>query len=326
MRVCRLAVILTLVLLLMPLTIGAEPVAGIPRIGILSPGPSAAASASPFNAFREALRELGYVEGRNIALDFRLADGKWERLSELAADLVRLQVAVIVTDGGDAVAHVAASATKTIPIVMGTATDPVARGLVASLARPGGNVTGFILSYSDLAGKRLQILKEMTPGIRRVAVLWDAASGEPQLRAAAAAAPSLGVELESLPVHGPADLDAAFETARRRRVGALLQLASRRLSDNKKAIAERALRYRLPGMFELGFAETGALASYGPSTSDNFRRAASYVDKILKGARPGELPVEQPVAFQLVINLRTARTLRITVPPAVLLQATRIIE
>ena len=270
--------IVTLILLLMPDSVGAQPPPRVPRIGVLSPAPIAAASAPPFDAFREALHELGYVEGKTIALEFRLADGRFSRLPELAADLVRLQVDIIVTDGGDTVARVVAAATKSIPIVMGTATDPVASGLVASLARPGGNVTGFMLPYVELAGKRLQLLKELVPAVKRVAVLWDADTGEPQFRAAAAAAPSLGVHLESLPVRTPADLDAAFETARRQRAGALLQLSSRRLSDNRKTIAERALRYRLPGMFELGFADVGALASYGPTVSGNFRRAAVYVD------------------------------------------------
>jgi len=217
----RLGLVVAVILSLMPPAAGAQPTARIPRIGVLSPAPVAAASASPFSAFREALRELGYVEGRNIALEFRLADGKYERLPELAADLVRLQVDVIVTDGGDAVTRVAATATRTIPIVMGTSFDPVASGLVTSLARPGGNVTGFILSYVDLAGKRLQLLKEIVPAVGRVAVLWDADSGHPQFRATAAAAPSLGVQLESLPVRGPADLDAAFEAARRKLSGTL---------------------------------------------------------------------------------------------------------
>src|SRR5262245_37422492 len=326
MRLIRLAVVLALGFVLPPLAAEAQPAAGIPRIGILSPAPTTAASASPFSDFREALRNLGYVEGKNIALEFRLADGKFERLPELAADLVRLQVNVIVTDGGDVVTRAAATATKTIPIVFGTAGDPVASGLVTSVARPGGNVTGFHLSYVDLAGKRLQVLKEIVPAVSRVAVLWDASASEPQFRAVVAAAPSLGVQLESLPVRGLADLDAAFETARRQRAGALLQLASRRLSDSRSTIAERALRHRLPGVFELGFADSGALASYGPSVSDNFRRAAVYVDKILKAAHPGDLPVEQPATFQLVINLRTAKTLGLTIPPLVLLQATRIIE
>jgi putative ABC transport system substrate-binding protein len=326
MMVRRPALIVALVLLLVPPPAEAQPAAGIPKIGILSPAPSTAASASPFSDFREALRSLGYVEGKDIALEFRLADGKLERLPELATDLVRLQVNVIVTDGGDVVTRAAATATKTIPIVFGTASDPVASGLVTSLARPGGNVTGFHLSYVDLASKRLQLIKEIVPAIRRVAVLWDASVSELQFRAVAAAAPSLGLQLESLPVRGPADLDAAFETARRQRAGALLQLASRRLSDSRNAIAERALRYRLPGVFELGFADTGGLASYGPSVSDNFRRAAVYVDKILKGAHPGDLPVEQPATFHLVINLRTAKALGLTIPPVVLLRATRIIE
>jgi putative ABC transport system substrate-binding protein len=178
----------------------------------------------------------------------------------------------------------------------------------------------------DLAGKRLQLLKEIVPTVSRVAVLWDADSGEPQFRAAAAAAGALNIHLESLPVRKLADLDAAFETARRQRAEAILQLASRRLSDYKSAIAERTLRSRLPGVFELGFGETGVLASYGSRTADNFRGAALYVDKILKGARPGDLPVEYPRNFYLVVNLRTAKSLGLTVPPTVLLQATRVIE
>lgn len=320
------ALIVTLVLLLMPIAAGAQPAARIPRIGILSPAPAAAAAGAPFDAFREALRELGYVEGKNIVLEFRFAAG-YARLPELAADLVRLQVDVIVTDGGETTARTALDATRTIPIVMGTTgADPVASGLVASFARPGGNVTGFILTLVELVGKRLQLLKEMVPAVTRVAVLWDPETGLPQFRVAEAAARSLGVQLVSLPVRGPADLDAAFEAASRQRAGALLQLSSRMLFDHRKAIVERALKHRLPGVFELGFEATGALASYGPSVSDNFRRAAVYVDKILKGARPGNLPVEQPAKFYLVINLRTARALGLTIPPSVLLQATSIIE
>jgi putative ABC transport system substrate-binding protein len=321
------ALIVTLVLLIMPPAAGAQPAARMPRIGILSPAPPAAVTGSPFDAFREALRELGYVEGKTIALEYRFAAGKYERLPELAADLVRLQVDVIVTDGGETAARAALNATRTIPIVMGTTSaDPVASGLVASFARPGGNVTGFTLTHVELAGKRLQLLKEMVPAVTRVAVLWDPETGLPQFRVAEAAARSLGVQLVSLPVGGPADLDAAFEAASRQRAGALLQLSARRMFDHRRAIVERALKHRLPGLFELGFEATGALASYGPSVSDNFRRAAVYVDKILKGTRPGDLPVEQPAKFYLVINLRTARALGVTIPPSVLLQATRIIE
>jgi putative ABC transport system substrate-binding protein len=183
-----------------------------------------------------------------------------------------------------------------------------------------------MLNYAEIAGKRLQLLKEMVPAVTRVAVLWDPETGPPQFRVAEAAAPSLGVQLLSLPVRRPADLDAAFQAASRQRADALLQLASRRLSDHRKAIVERALKHRLPGMFELGFEATGALASYRPSVPDNFRRAAVYVDKILKGARAGNLPVEQPAKFYLVINLRTARALGLTIPPSMLLQANRIIE
>ena len=321
----RATLIVTLVLFVMPLAAGAQPATRIPRIGILSPAPPAAAAGSPFDAFREALRELGYVEGKNIALEYRFAAG-YARLPNLAADLVRLQVDVIVTNGG--ATRAALNATRTIPIVMGTSGDPVADGLVASLARPGGNVTGFTMHPMEFAGKQLQLLKEMVPAVTRVAVLWDpaASSGPSQFRVAEAAARSLGVQLVSLPVRGPADLDAAFEAAGRQRASALLQLSSRMLSDHSKAIVERALKHRLPGVFELGFQRVDALASYGMSVSDNFRRAAVYVDKILKGTRPGDLPVEQPTKFYLVINLKTAKALGVTIPPSVLLQATRIIE
>jgi putative ABC transport system substrate-binding protein len=330
MRFRRVALMVALVLLIVPLAASAQLPARVPRIGILSPAPEAAASPggpAVFDAFREALHQLGYVEGKSIALEFRLAGGKYERLQELAADLVRLPVDIIVTDGGDAVARAALDATRTIPIVMATVNEPVANGLVASIARPGGNITGFTLAYVELATKRLQLLKEMIPTVTRVGVLWDQGLGpSEQLTAAQAAAPSLGVQLLSLPVRRPADLEGAFEAARRQRAGALLQLASRMLFDNRQTIVERALKHRLPGMFELGFAESGALAAYGPSVPDNFRRAAVYVDKILKGTRPGDLPVEQPARFHLVINLKTASALGLTVPPSVLLQATRVIE
>jgi putative tryptophan/tyrosine transport system substrate-binding protein len=320
------ALIASLLLFIGGSAVRAQPRDGTPRIGVLSLAPATAVAGSPYDAFREALRELGYAEGKNITIEFRFADGKYNRLPELAADVVRAHVDVIVTDGGGTVARAALNATKTIPIVMGTiGDDPVASGLVASLARPGGNVTGFTFSYVEIAGKRLQILKEMIPTVTRVAVLSDE-TGPSQFRVAETAARSLGVQLVSLTVRGPADFDAAFATASSERAGALLQLASRKLYDNRRAIIDRALRHRLPGMFELGFAEAGALASYGSNVEDNFRRAAVYVDKILKGARPGDLPVQQPTRFDLVINLRTARALGLTVPPSMLLQATRTIE
>jgi len=319
--------VVALVLLVARLAIDAQPAAArIPQVGILSPAPETAVAGSPYNVFRDALHELGYVEGKTIAFEFRFANG-YARLPELAADLARLHVDVIVTDGGPAAARAALNATRNIPIVMGTAGgDPVADGLVTSLARPGGNITGFLFAPAELAGKRLQLLKEMLPSVTRIAVLWDPGTGHPQFRVAEAAARSLGVQLESLSVRSPEDLDAAFEIASRQRAGALLQLSSRMLSGNRNAIVERALKYRLPGMFELGFAETGGLASYGPSVPDNFRRAAVYVDKILKGARAGDLPVQLPTTFDLVINLMTARAFGLTIPPSVLLQATRIVE
>jgi putative ABC transport system substrate-binding protein len=320
------ALVATLVLVIIPFAAGAQPGERMPRIGILSPAPAAAVAGPPFDAFREALRELGYVEGRNIALEFRFSDGNRELLPKLAVDLVRLPVDVIVTDGGDLTARAALSASTRIQIVMETASDPVASGLVASLARPGGNISGFTLPYVEIAGKRLQLLKEIVPAVTRVAVLWERDQGALQFRAVETAARSLGLQIESLPVRGSNDLDTAFETAIRHRAGAILQLSSRMLHDNRKAISQRALKHRLPGMFELGFVDTGALACYGVSVSDNFRRAAVYVDKILKGARAGDLPVEAPSKYQLVINSRTVRALGLTIPPSVLLQATKILE
>jgi putative tryptophan/tyrosine transport system substrate-binding protein len=321
----RVALSVILALLVIPLSAEAQPMGRVPRIGVLSVAPATAADDPGFNAFREALREFGYVDGKTVFLELRLAGG-YERLPALAADLVRAPVDVIVTDGGEPPVRAAMIATKTIPIVMAMVGDPVGAGLVASLARPGGNVTGVTLAYPKLAGKRLHLLKEIVPAVTRVAVLWDQTSASLQVAPTEVAARSLGLSLESLPVRRPADIEAAFRTATRQRTGALLQLASRMLSDHKKAIVELAARHRLPGLFELGFEETDALACYGPRGTDNFRRAAVYVDKILKGAHPSDLPVERPTAFHLVINLRTARALGLTIPASVLAQATRIIE
>ena len=325
MKLQRVALILALVLFAYTVAAEAQPMARVPRIGVLSVAPMTAADGPTFNAFREAMRDLGYVEGKTVAIELRLAGG-YERLPALAADLVRVPVDVIVTDGGEPPVRAVMNATKTIPIVMATIGDPVAAGLVASLARPGGNVTGFTLAYPELAAKRLQLVKEIVPAVTRVAVLWDQTMGSLQLGPTEAAARSLGLSLESLPVRGPADIEAAFQTATRKRAGALLQLASRMLSDYKKAIIELASRHRLPGLFELGFEDTDALACYGPQPLDNVRRAAVYVDKILKGAHPADLPVQRPATFYFVVNLRTARTLGLTIPPSVLVQATRIIE
>jgi putative ABC transport system substrate-binding protein len=308
-----------------PLAAEAQQVGRVPVIGILSPAPEAASPGLPFDAFRDALGKLGYVDGQNVRLEFRFAGG-YARLDELAVELARLPVDVIVTDGGEPTVHAALKATKTIPIVMGTGGDPVASGLVKSLARPGGTVTGFTLSYNELAGKRLQLLKEMIPTATRIGVLWDPAGGGPQLRAAEAAARSLGVQLVSLPLRSPADLDAVFEEAQRQRVGALLGLASRMLFDNRRAILDRAFAHRLPGMFDAGSVTDGGLVAYGPSVSDNFRGAAGYVDKILKGARAGDLPVESPSKFYLIINLKTAKALGLTIPPSLLLRADQVIE
>ena len=299
--------------------------AKVPRIGILSPAPVGSDAGRPYDAFREALRELGYLEGKTILLEFRLANG-YERLPGLAADLVRLKVDVIVTDGGEVTARIATKATSTIPIVMGTSADPVASGLVASLARPGRNITGLTFFSLELFGKRVQLLTEAVPVATRFAVLWDQAQRPDQFRATEAAAHSLGIHLQSLSVRGPTDFDAAFEAASRGRAGALLQLPSRMLFDHRSEIVDRALKYHLPALFEPRFAEVGGLISYGPSVSDNFRRVAAYVDKILKGAKPGDLPIEQPTKFELVINLKTAKALGLTIPQSLLLRADQVIE
>ena len=319
------ALLVTLVLVIKPLAADAQPITRVPRVGVLSVAPATAGDSAGFKAFRETLLELGYVEGKSVILDFRLAGG-YDRLSALAADLVRVPVDVIVTDGGEPPVRAAMNATKSIPIVMATIGDPVAAGLVASFARPGGNVTGFTLADDQFVGKRLQVLKEMVPAATTVAVLWDRATGALQFGATETAARRLGLSLESLPVRAPADIKAAFQTAARRRAGALLQLPSRRLVDHRRAIVGLAAKHRLPGLFELGFGDTDALASFGPSPSDNFRRAAGYVGKILKGAHPGDLPIQEPATFYLVLNLRTARSLGLSISPSVLAQASRLID
>jgi putative tryptophan/tyrosine transport system substrate-binding protein len=320
-------VTLALGLLVVSLAVAAKPSAQIPRIGLLSVF-SPALGESKAESFRQGLRELGYFEGKNILLESRWAEGHRERLAELAADLVRMEVAVIVTESTVS-ALAAKQATDTIPIVMTTSGDPVAAGLVASLARPGGLVTGLTMFTPELSGTRLRLLTEVAPQTLLVAVLWNAANPghAVPLEETKAAAQSLGLQLQSVEVRTPSDLDRAFEAMASTRPSALMTLADGMLVDNRARIVAFAAQSRLPAIFpDRDFAEVGGLMTYGPSLAANFRRAAAFVDKILKGAKPADLPVERPMKFELVINLKTAKTLGLTIPPTLLFQADEVIQ
>ncbi len=299
----------------------------VPRIGTLAASPTAA-NAHLWEAFRQGLRERGYVEGQNILIEHRSAEGKWERLPELAAELVRLRVAAIVAAPTPAI-HAARQATQTIPVVMVAVGDPVGQGFVASLARPGGNITGLSNIAPDLVGKHLQLLKELVPKVSRVALLWnpDTSVGAPQVREAMVAARALGGQLQTLPVLGPDDFGGAFMAMARERAGALLVTADSMLFSNRTRLADLANRSRLPAVYAFReHGEAGGLMSYGTSLPDLFRRAATYVDKILKGAKPADLPVEQPTRFELVVNLKTAKVLGLTIPQSVLIRTDHVIE
>ena len=299
----------------------------IPRIGYLE-AVSPSISAVRSEAFRQGLRELGYVEGKNIVTEYRYAEGKRDRLPALAAELVRLKVDVIVTAGASAT-RAAKKATSTIPIVMAQDSDPVGKGVVASLARPGGNITGLSTLAPEISGKQLELLKEILPKLSRVAVLGTSTRpGNAQaLREVKLAAGAFKVELRYLDVLDPKKIETAFGAARKERVDAVLVLAGRILISHRTQVVELAVKSRLPAIYPFPvYVEAGGLMSYGVRRSDLFRRAATYVDKILKGANPAELPVEQPTKFELVINLKTAKALGITIPPTLLLQATKVIK
>ena len=314
------------VLAALPVADAQQP-AKIPRIGLLSSfSPS---DAAPWHqAFRQGLRDLGWVEGKNVSIEYRYAEGRHDRLPDLAADLVRLKVDIIVAAvTSDALA--AKNATRAIPIVMASPGDPVAVGLVESLARPGGNITGLSQMAAELAGKRLELLKEIVPKLSRVAVLWNPQDRSSTLswKEIQLSAGELGVQLHSLEVRSSNDFDKAFEDATRARAGALAIMPDPVFVTNLKRIADLAAKSRLPSIFHLRkFADSGGLVAYGVDRSDLFRRAAAYVDKILKGVKPADLPVEQPTKFELVINLKTAKTLGLTIPQSLLLRADRVIE
>jgi putative tryptophan/tyrosine transport system substrate-binding protein len=299
--------------------------ASVPRIGVLAP---TTCSHPNYQALREGLRALGYVEGTTIIIECREAAGRYERVPELAAELVRLRVDVLVTDGLSP-ARAAKQATKTIPIVMGTVGDPVGAGLVHSLARPGANITGLTLTTAEMNTKRLEFLKAITPGSSHVGVLTN--PGNPGaalgIRETEAAARSLGLTLHVVEARGAEDLERAFAEMLKQQAKAVVILPDPILADQSTRTAALAAKYRLPAVGEVrNFAEAGGLLAYGPRSEENFRRAAFLVDKILKGSKPGDLPIEQPTKFELVINLKTARALGLTIPPSLLQRADQVIE
>jgi ABC-type uncharacterized transport system substrate-binding protein len=302
----------------------------VPRVGILSPGSREPDSyLQLLEAFRQGLRDLGYVEGKNIMLEYRYAEGKLDRMPALVAELVELKPAAIVLSSFVAI-RAAKQATKTIPIVMILSVDPVAAGIVDSLARPGGNITGLALLTRDLSAKRLELLTEVLQKKSRVAGLWDSDAPGPKIafEEYKAAAPSMNLQLQSLEVRGPTpDFAAAFQAAAEGHAQALITIRNPLLARYMKHIATLAIKSRLPSMCEEGqYVESGCVMSYAASDSDRWRRAATYVDKILKGNKPADLPVEQPTKFEFVINLKTAKVLGLTIPQSVLFRANRVIK
>jgi putative ABC transport system substrate-binding protein len=311
-----------------PLVGEAQQPGKVPRVGFL--GPRSRSDGAPFlDAFLQGLRALGWVEGQNIAIEYRFAEGRLDRLADLAADLVRLKVDIILA-ASTPPAVAAKSATRTIPIVMATSADPVELGLVASLAQPGGNVTGLSFSVPlDVVGKELELLKETVPKVRRVAVLWNPANPGNGLamKTVRSTARSLGVQLQPFEARGPNEFEAAFAAMARGGAGALLVVPDGMFGLHRARLQDLAAKSRLPAMYGLReHTEAGGLMSYAVDLRDSFRRSATYVDKILKGAKPAGLPIEQPTKFELVINLTTAKALGLTIPPAMLARADEVMN
>jgi ABC-type uncharacterized transport system substrate-binding protein len=308
-----------------PLAARAQQPARVYNIAMLG---SARTNSRAYVAFSEAFRQLGWIEGKNVVLVYRSADNHVDRLPKLAVELVRLKVDVIVTAG--TLASLAAKhATTTIPIVMAAAGDPLGSGLVANLAQPIGNVTGLSLMSPDLGGKRLELLKELLPQISRVAVLWNSASPYPAhvFKETESAAQTLGIEVQSLEVRGPDDFNNVFEAVRQNHPDALIAVEDPLTNSYLSQIANFAAANKLPAIFGFReFVDAGGLMAYGANLADLFRRAAAYVDKILRGAKPAELPIQQPTKFELVINLKTAKALGLIIPPTLLARADEVIE
>ena len=324
----KLNVRLLLVVLLFTVSLAeAQQPAKVPRIGVLGASPLSA-NLARIKAFREGLSELGYVEGKSIAIEWRFIDGKPNQLPALAVELTRLKVDVLVAFGPTST-QAAKEATNTIPIVMAQVNDPVGAGFVASLARPGGNITGLSIMAPELSGKQLELLKEVVPKLSRVAVFGT--STEPgntqSVKETELAAKTLGVQLQYLDVENPKDVDIAFRNAVRGRAHAIIFLQSPVFSSRRKPLAELAVKNRLPAVYpQTDYIDAGGLMFYGPSMSDLFHRTATYVDKILKGAKPADLPVEQPKKFEFIINLKAAKQIGLTIPPNVLARADRVIR
>jgi putative tryptophan/tyrosine transport system substrate-binding protein len=324
-RTVGLFVTLALGFLVVPLTATAQPSTKVPRIGLLVYGNPPPAP-SPEQQVIEGLRELGWVDGQNMRLVIRPAEGRPERLPDLTRELVESSVDLIVGVGTD-VAKVVRSVTGTMPLVMSVSEDPVEIGLVASLSRPGGNLTGVTFISAELAAKRLELLKEVVPQAARVAVLWNPVHVDLELKELEPAGRALGIRLQSVEVRSPGELDGAFRVVAGGRADALLVVPSRMINHNAKRIAAFAMEHRLPAVsMWRAFAEAGGLMTYGPNVGAMIRRTAAHVDKILKGAKPGDLPMEQPTTFELVINLKTAQALGLTIPPTLLFQADEVIR
>jgi putative ABC transport system substrate-binding protein len=322
-------------LLLIIAFLGAGPVADaqqpprIPRIGYVSGSGDPNNPGRDLESFRQGLRDLGYIEGKNILVEYRYAEGNLDRLPGLVAELVQLKVDLLFVSNLPAI-RAAKEATKTIPIVMVTPLDPVATGLVDSLARPGGNLTGLTTLGRELSGKRLELLKEAVPGASRVGVLWDSNAPGPVLgfKGYEAAARALKIPLQSLEVRGPKpDLERAFQVAAKSRTTAIITITNPVLGRYQKQIAELAIKNRKPSMCESsGWVEAGCLMSYGTNYAESLRRAAVFVDKILKGTKPQDLPVEQPMKFEFIVNLKTAKQIGVTIEPNVLVRANKVIR
>jgi len=324
MRLIGLAVVLSASCVLAPLAAEAQQAGKVARLGVLLFGTPA--TDPNLAAFVAGLRDLGYVEGRNLALEYRSAEGRPERVRELAVQVVSLKPDVIVVLGGDMVPFVK-DATSTIPVVMLTSQDPVEAGVVTSFARPGANLTGVAFVSSETAGKRLQFLKEAVPSLTRVAVLWNPDHRDPEYRDIEAAARRLGVHIQSLEARRHEDFDGAFQSATRARAEALMVVSSRFMNLSRSRILEFVSKQRIPLVTGWGpWVRAGGLLSYGPDLDALIKRAASHVDKILRGVKPADLPIEQPTKFELVINLKTAKALGLMIPQSVLGRADQVIE
>jgi putative ABC transport system substrate-binding protein len=321
------SILVAVVLLAVGVIAEAQQPKKVPRIGYLG-GVLPSANAARIEAFQQGLRELGYIEGKNIVIEWRHTEGKLDRLPALAAELVRLKVDIIIT-GGPPATRAAKEATSTIPIVMTFDPDPVGSGFVASLARPGGNITGLATLAPEISGKQLELLKEIVPKLSRVAVFGNSIQpGNPQaLKEIELAAQAFKVQLQYLDVLDPKDIETAFRAADKGRADAVLALGSPVLASQRTQFADLAVKSRLPSIYvRREFVDAGGLMSYGADLTDSYRRAATYVDKILKGRKPADLPVEQPIKFELIINLKAAKQIGLTIPPNVLSRADRVIK